>query len=293
MNDYQMPTDLPVIVNVSGGRTSAYLALKIAEHNPSVDNIVYLFQNTGREREETLEFVRDLSIYDGLNIVWVEYCGDAPFFKVVNFETASRWNNPKPFDDLIEKRKYLPNVVERFCTEELKVKTARRYLRSVGIRQLYSVIGFRADEPRRVDKLQKRVLQAVNKLLASAADNRKRTTEIPLTPLFQSGVTSHDVGKFWQNKNYDLKLPMLANGKTVGGNCVGCFLHAECDRAAVSREEPEKWQWLLEKEAQVGATFVKGVSAEELQKRANSDIVSEFGDDQVFCVTAYGGCHDA
>lgn len=288
---YKLTRETPAFVNVSGGRTSAYLALKIRDANPNHENIEYLFQNTGRERDETLEFVNDLSIKGGLPVTWVEYRSVKPKFEVVNFETASRWQNPRPFDQLItDKKNYLPNRVQRFCTEELKVKTARRYIRSKGFNQYITVVGFRADEPLRVKKLQKRVVQAIAKM--SKVDNRKRLVELPITPLFENDVTVKEVSEFWKRSNFDLNLPMLPCGKTAGGNCIGCFLHSEADRAAVAREEPEKWAWLIDKEFQVGGTFVNNLSAEELQKRANTDLVKEYGDDNIFCITPFGGCHE-
>lgn len=47
----------PTALSFSGGRTSAYMARQVQLANPSA-NVTYLFANTGKEREETLEFVR-------------------------------------------------------------------------------------------------------------------------------------------------------------------------------------------------------------------------------------------
>lgn len=53
------------------------------------------FQNTRKEREETLVFIDAMAKHWGVNIVWMEWCrvygqpDDAPWYKIVDFETAS------------------------------------------------------------------------------------------------------------------------------------------------------------------------------------------------------------
>ena len=44
------------VVLFSGGRTSAFLAKYIKE-KPKYSNVIFVFMNTGKEREETLQFV--------------------------------------------------------------------------------------------------------------------------------------------------------------------------------------------------------------------------------------------
>ena len=51
----------PTCISFSGGRTSAYMLYKILEaHDMSLPSeAIVCFANTGKECEETLEFVRD------------------------------------------------------------------------------------------------------------------------------------------------------------------------------------------------------------------------------------------
>lgn len=279
-NPYKMPEG-QVIVNVSGGRTSGMMAIKIWENNPDRPDIHYLFQNTGRERPQTYDFIRKLQEY-GLPIVMLEYRPNKPWFEVVGHNSLSR--NGEPFADIIAKRKRLPNVVERFCTEELKVKTARRYMRSLGYMKYHVAIGFRTDEPKRVKKMAARRYLALKK--------ERGLIEIPVLPLVDAEIFALDVKSFWANMPFDLELLILPNGKTVGGNCVGCFMHSESDRARVARDEPEQWQWLIEQEEKIGGTFLSEYSCSELQRRARSQLVMDYGDENIFCVTAHGGCTD-
>ena len=107
------------VLNVSGGLSSAYMLWLHLEENGGqlADGTVVLFANTGKEREETLQFVDDLTTYWGVPITWLEYRyhperrgrrrGEFKNdYQVVGFDTASR--DGKPFDDLILGHRYLP-----------------------------------------------------------------------------------------------------------------------------------------------------------------------------------------
>ena len=97
------------------------------------DNIKVLFNNTGKEMPETLDFVRDISTNWGVRVDWTErwvsideserknkYKYD---LEVVNYETASR--KGEPFKRMIEVYKALPNPVNRYCSAQLKQKAVR------------------------------------------------------------------------------------------------------------------------------------------------------------------------
>lgn len=140
----------PILVSVSGGRSSGLMA-KIMIENYKSENLIFAFANTGKELEATLQFVNEMDLQWGLNMVWIEFC-PVNKFKVVNFETASR--NGEPFEALIKKRKYLPNRVARFCTADLKVKPINYFMQSLGFKNWDTAIGIRRDEPRRYHKMK-------------------------------------------------------------------------------------------------------------------------------------------
>jgi 3'-phosphoadenosine 5'-phosphosulfate sulfotransferase (PAPS reductase)/FAD synthetase len=133
-NPYLLPEG-NVQLAISGGRTSAYMLHAILEANGGLpERAVACFQNTGREMPQTLDFVQEIGSRWGVPIVWLEYrAGDfglAPTFAQVDHASASR--NGEPFEALIRKRKFLPNQQARFCTVELKIRTVKRYLMSLG-----------------------------------------------------------------------------------------------------------------------------------------------------------------
>lgn len=223
----------PTVISFSGGRTSAYMLWRVLQSNNGLplDSVV-CFANTGKEEEATLQFVHDCETNWNIPIVWLEYRVDAPKFEQVNFETSSR--NGEPFEALIRKRNYLPNSIARFCTAELKVLTIDRYMKSIGYKEYSTMVGIRADEPRRVAKMR---------------DNKDEK----ITPLATVGISEQDVWKFWNEQNFDLGLAKASGAS----NCDLCFLKGGGILNGLIREKPERALWWAKMENVVGAQFRK------------------------------------
>lgn len=249
---YILP-DGNVQIAFSGGRTSAYMLHQILEANGGLpDRVEVTFQNTGREMPQTLDFVQEVGDIWGVRIVWLEYLPVAPGFERVNHNNASR--NGEPFEMLIRKRKFLPNQQARFCTTELKVRTAKKYLRSLGWERWTNCVGIRADEPHRLNK---------------PAPKDRWTV---WTPLADAGVSKHDVAAFWRKQRFDLRLPNV-RGNCWLGNCDGCFLKSEAHIASLARDFPERHAWWEEMEtlaqrlsSGTGGTFSKRYSRSEMRQ---------------------------
>jgi 3'-phosphoadenosine 5'-phosphosulfate sulfotransferase (PAPS reductase)/FAD synthetase len=215
--------DEPTVISFSGGRTSAYMLWRVLEANGGLpEDAIVCFANTGKEEEDTLEFVRDCEVNWGVEIHWLEYRAEKQVART-NFETASR--NGEPFETIIKERKMLPNTRARFCTVELKIRTVKRYLQSIGWDEWLNMIGIRHDEQRRVVKMQ--------------PDSKADT---PIMPLADAGVTKADVLDFWASQPFDLKLPVI-NGETIGGNCDLCFLKALPKIITLVAQKPERAIW--------------------------------------------------
>lgn len=270
-NPYKLPDALPVSIQFSGGRTSAMMLKKILDANGGLKADCHvLFQNTGREMNETLDFVRDCERHFQVKITWLEFTLDTPKFKVVTHNNASR--NGEPFDALINQRRYVPNVVTRYCSDVLKYRTAKRYLVSLGYKKWVSAIGFRADEMHRVEKIK----------------SRKHSREIIWTPLADDNVSKRDVKAFWSSRGFDLKLENV-KGNTPLGNCDGCFLKSEKNLANLCRHYPERAEWWAEQEIKTGATFNKNWSWEELIKSVDKQ-PDLFLENDFYCESIHGTC---
>lgn len=253
MDEFKLP-DGNVQIAFSGGRTSAYMLHQILEANGGLpDRCKVVFSNTGREMPQTLDFVQEVSERWGVPIVWLEYRGDGTWFEQVNHNSASR--NGEPFEQLIRRKKYLPNQKARFCTIELKIRTAKRYLMSLCWKEWTNAIGIRADEPRRI----------------RPEDDKMKDRWFTWQPLNHANVTRHMVIDWWKSQSFDLGLDAV-NGNSALGNCDGCFLKSEKTLAMLARDFPERHSWWAEMEglavrleaSPMGARFRKEFTRAEL-----------------------------
>lgn len=241
--DYVLPPG-NVQIAFSGGRTSAFMLHQILQANGDLPGRVQVtFQNTGREMPQTLDFVAEVGRRWGVMVTWLEYRAAMPLFEVVGYQGASRQG--EPFDQLLLKKRALPNQHKKWCSAELKAKTAKRYLRSLGWRSWTSAIGFRADEGHRVP----------------FACNRS----VPWHPLRAANVSRHQVVEFWRRQPFDLALPSV-RGKTIGGNCDGCFLKSEAYLSSLARDMPLRHAWWEAHEARQRHQFSERFSRRDLRQ---------------------------
>ena len=235
----------PAAISFSGGRTSGYMLKMIWDDcgGKLPEDVIPIFANTGKERNETLDFVHAFTEVWGIPVRWVEYRSEAPFFQEVDYSTASRAG--EPFSALIAKKKMPPNWQARFCTQYLKVEAMTRLMESLGYpRGTYlEVIGLRHDEGRRLLRMYER------------NDTDKRRC---LAPLDKAKVTLRDVASFWRSQPFDLNLD------PGEGNCDLCFLKGRNLRKELIRRRPDAWSWWSEQELSVNGFFDKRDSYAEL-----------------------------
>jgi hypothetical protein len=225
-----------LLVSFSGGRTSAYMMWWILTQWPERHKweIIVVFANTGKEREETLHFVESCSVHWGIDIIWVEakHKDEAgiPFskkgwkvkHKVVTHLTASR--NGEPFEEMISVLG-IPNTDAPFCSDQLKRIAIESYLKSIGWKRYYKALGIRADEPQRLhfEKARKKrviyFLATVNK------------------------STLSDVNIFWSKQSFDLGL------KSYEGNCDFCWKKATRKLMTIAKESVDLTKWWKEMES--------------------------------------------
>lgn len=241
-----------VQISFSGGRTSAYMLHQILEANGGIPEgrVQVSFQNTGREMEETLEFVHEVGQRWGVMITWLEYRPKAPGFEVVGFQGASR--NGEPFDMLIDKKQYLPNQQSRFCTIELKIRASKKYLISLGWERWTSAVGIRADEPKRLNK----------------PPPKERWTN--WHPLAAAGIGKLDVMDFWRRQPFDLRLTNV-RGNSALGNCDGCFLKSEAHQTMLARDFPDRHAWWERAESRIGV-----LETSKVRPKDNAQFSSRF-----------------
>jgi hypothetical protein len=217
------------VINFSGGKTSAYMTILIYKPGDIV-----LFCDTMREHPKTYKFINDFEKNENIPIVRISYAGG--------------------FKGLLEKKKYkvIPNRVKRFCTVELKIKTAKRYLRSIGVQKFENFIGFRYDEPNRTKKNYS--VKVINKY-----------------PLFDEKITKEIINDFWSKKTYNLEIPPIL------GNCTLCFNKGKNAIISILRNFPELAnEWIEDEEKANGYTYFEGNSIKKLKEIAQNNLFKDY-----------------
>jgi len=205
----------PAVINFSGGRTSAYMLRRILDVGLRPD-VHVLFADTGKERAETYDFI--------------EACGEHWNVHI------KRVHRPGGFAQLITDRQFLPNPVMRFCTSELKIEPMRAFMERQGYATWTNVVGFRADESKRVQRTRQRESESTDPWTSAF-------------PLYGAGRTEADVMAFWRGQPFDLQL------RKHEGNCDLCFLKGVSIRSGIMRDRPDLAAWWVEQERRTGGRF--------------------------------------
>tara|TARA_R110000868_G_scaffold344551_1_gene605591 strand:- start:108 stop:854 length:747 start_codon:yes stop_codon:yes gene_type:complete len=230
------------VINFSGGRTSAYMCKRLIDEG---GKYLITFQNTGKEMQGTLDFINECDNKWNLNIVWLEYRKPASF-EVVTYETASR--NGLPYKQLLEQRPAsIPNMQFRYCTQELKIMTLKRYLKSIGVNDYTSFNGIRYDEPRRWQK------------------TKDSDYDVEL-PLVKWKITKQDVLNFWKEQSFDLKV------NEPYGNCDCCFLKGKGKLSIIAKEKPELFQWWIDIENESKHQFKKEITYQQIKDKSQNQL---------------------
>ena len=279
--------------SISGGKTSAY----IAANYPSDYNVFALVRTDdkkclfpdaklrqivsdkiGKEFIGTLE--DDMIIYTILDLE--QYIG-----KEIS------WVSGKTFDEIIINKggtKYLPNVMQRFCTQFMKLEPIFRWWDANFKDPIIMRIGFRANEMRRAKAMQEKtnkdgILEFKKIIGRTKTGNRNKWGNIawqkPEFPLIKDAIFKDKIESWWKNKNVRF---------AYMNNCIGCFHRNEILLKHMSKKHPNKFQWFVdqEKDAGYGArTFKNGMNYEQI--RNSFEQIQMFDNDFNDCDSGYCG----
>ena len=119
------------IMGISGGKDSAALAIFMRD---KVDNMEYVFCDTGKELKETYEFIDKLEVYLNKHVVRLP-------------KELPDYSDKYDFDHWVKTvfNGYLPSQSNRWCTNNLKLQP---FLKYVGDEPVVNYVGIRADEDR-------------------------------------------------------------------------------------------------------------------------------------------------
>lgn len=232
-----------ILVNFSGGRTSAYMSYWLKENMSHLYNLVFVYANTGLEHEKTLEFVDKVDKYFGLNLTWIESVVDprpnkGTTYIVVDFKTACRDNRLFKEMSMVYG---LPNQSFSHCTRELKINPLRKFaIDKFGKNNFRQALGIRADEPRRFKIDFANYIQ-------------------PLASIIQ--VTKQDILDFWKKQPFDLEI------EEHYGNCVGCYKKSDKKLKMIADENPHYFDYFINLEKECSHIKTKNEVARNSEDR--------------------------
>lgn len=238
------------------------------------DDVFFVFADTGRELPETLAFVAECEHRWSVPIHRVERrgvaAGESAFDRLLADKLAAFQRRGQ--------RPQLPGPRSRYCTIELKRTPAERFMVERGFMEYDSILGIRADEPRRVATIRAKAYESrpvwpdgnepwmhpaadVDNVCAALGCPKVRYEYV--LPLADAGTTEADVLGFWQGQPFDLGL------ETYEGNCDNCHMKATWKRLACIRKRPERVKPWIRNESDFGSLYREGgQSYAEQEKRA-------------------------
>ena len=120
------------ILSLSGGKDSTALAFFMKENMPEIfEKLELVFCDTEQEIPETYDYLNKIEIFLNKKITVLK--------------------PEKSFDHLYDIRKFLPSIVNRWCTGDLKIRVYEKYIKSKYLEKdkntvIYTYVGIRSDE---------------------------------------------------------------------------------------------------------------------------------------------------
>lgn len=276
--------------SLSGGKTSSY----IAANYPADYNVFSLVRTDDKNCLFPDPKIRQL-VSDRIG---TEFIGtleeDAIIYTMLDLEqyigSKIDWVTGKTFDEIIKRsdgKKYLPNVTQRFCTQEMKLQPIFDWWNSKFDEPVEMRIGFRANEQRRAKTMMEKTND--DGILEFKAIVGKRKTQNkwaniawqkPVFPLIKDNIYKDNVESYWKDK--PVRFAYM-------NNCVGCFHRNPVLLKHMSERHPNKYQWFVDQEdtGYGEITFKNGTTYEKIR---NSFKQTElFDSDFTDCDSGYCG----
>jgi 3'-phosphoadenosine 5'-phosphosulfate sulfotransferase (PAPS reductase)/FAD synthetase len=226
------------IVNISGGKDSAALAIYLKQKYPQIP-AEYVFCDTKCELPETYDFLDQLQTLLGKEIVRINA------FNVLRISEKDR----NPFDIFLNEiySGFLPSPKSRWCTRELKIKPLEKYLEGT---EAYSYIGIRADEDREGYTGKKPPVFS------------QKPSIIPVYPFRDDGIGYEQVASLLESSG--LGLPAYYQWRSRSG-CYFCFYQQIGEWQGLKEHHPDLFARAVEYEKQVGDKHFSWVQGKTLE----------------------------
>ena len=242
---------MKTVTSVSGGQSSAY----IAANYPS-DYLVFALVTTEDQKcKHPDPYLRKLAS-DKIGREFVGTLEDDVIIETMLeleqwLQQDIDWVVGDAFEKIIERKSnYLPNLMARYCTTEMKIEPMFRWWKDKIGEPVEMQIGFRQGEERRAKNM-------LDKCVDGLRQYKKTGWQKPAFPLIDNGIKRDTIVKYWD----DIPVPFAKQN-----NCVGCFHRNPLVLRKKFDEHPNKMQWFKDQEQRTGARWKSELSYSDIEK---------------------------
>lgn len=208
------------------------------------------------EDVKTITAILDLEQLIGREIVWVRGIG---------------------WEEMLEKKKFIPNQQMRFCTTEMKIRPIFEYLYYRDMLPCRMRLGYRMDEIERMERATTTFKYQTHSEYQRGAQrwvNRWETMEWRVNefPLIENQIWHWDVQEFWKYKGIDFP---------KDSNCQNCFWKHTQQLRKNFDTNFDTMMWAAIQEEVYGGTF---------RKEASLLQIKDFGIQEDFNFGTGSGC---
>lgn len=233
-----------ILVTVSGGRSSAMMAHHI-HTSPKYQDYekAYVFANTGMERPETIEFLKNIETIWGIPLTLIEgtfsnVMGVGVGYKIVDWDTLDM--KAKVFEECVihlNKGEYsgLPNSAAPYCSPYMKTHPCEKFANDIfGKKNYLKAIGYRKEDmPKRIS-------------WPEIKEEKERI--FPLLTDFPEPIGLLELNSWWNKQAFQLGI----NSKL--GNCELCWKKSEKNLVEVIQAGTRFVDWWTKMEEKYGNT---------------------------------------
>jgi len=235
--EYGNDNDYRHIVNVSGGKDSAALAIFLWETYPDIE-MEYIFCDTGCELPETYHYLDRLEAVLGQEIVHLN---------ALDLLDIAKKRDRNPFDIWLNEiyGGFLPSPRARWCTRVLKIQPFEKH---IGDDKAISYIGIRGDEDR--DGYQSKKPPVISEL----------PNILPCYPFKDEKLGLSDIKRILDESG--LGIPSYYEWRSRSG-CYFCFYQQIGEWQGLKERHPERFEMAKQYE-ESGFTWVSGKTLEDI-----------------------------
>jgi len=250
---------MTTVNSVSGGKTSAYLS----KHYPAD---IELFSLVRIEDKDNLwmkgkdEKTRQL-ISDKLNCEFIGTAEmDTIIYTILDLEQfigkKITWVTGETFEQVIKNHSnYLPNIMSRFCTTDMKITPIFNYLKNNTQLPVEMRLGLRPNELNRkkniMERADKNGLEMFKCVIGrNSKDTQNKWGEVAYRyatfPLIDNNIQKDTIYNYWNDK---------AVRFAYRNNCVGCVNRNPLFLSHIAKKDIDTFNWFIKQESKTGNTF--------------------------------------